>query len=125
MWDSFFTPRGVAILGASQTPTKLGYGAARNLVVSGYRGAIHFVNPRPGELFGRPFYPSVKDVPDPVDLAVILIPAESVSRGAGGMRAARDRRRHHRLGRFPGDRPIKARRWKCGCARSPVEIGSA
>lgn len=78
MWDSFFSPRGVAILGASQTPTKLGYGAARNLVVSGYRGAIHFVNPKPGELFGRPFYPSVEDVPDPVDLAVILIPAESV-----------------------------------------------
>jgi acetyltransferase len=78
MWESFFAPRGVVIIGASQTPTKLGYGAARNLVVSEYPGAIHFVNPKGGELFGRPIHARVAEVPDPVDLAVILIPAASV-----------------------------------------------
>jgi acetyltransferase len=78
MWDLFFAPRGVVIIGASQTPTKLGYGVARNLVVSEYPGAIHFVNPKGGELFARPIHRSVADVPDPVDLAVILIPAASV-----------------------------------------------
>jgi len=78
MWDSFFAPRGVVVIGASHTPTKLGYGAARNLVVSEYPGAIHFVNPKGGELFGRPIHPRIADVPDPVDLAVILIPAASV-----------------------------------------------
>src|SRR3990172_2725541 len=77
-WKAFFAPRWVAFIGASQTPTKLGYGAARNLVVSGYPGAIHFVNPHGGELFGRPMHAEVALVPDPVDLAIILIPAAAV-----------------------------------------------
>jgi len=93
MWDSFFAPRGVVVIGASHTPTKLGYGAARNLVVSEYPGAIHFVNPKGGELFGRPIHPRIADVPDPVDLAVILIPAAAVPEaleacGRRGIRAA-------------------------------------
>lgn len=78
MLDALLRPRGVAIIGASQNPTKLGYGAARNLVMSGYIGGIYFVNPRGGELFERPIYADVASVPDPVDLAVILIPAPAV-----------------------------------------------
>jgi acetyltransferase len=58
MMDAFFAPRGVVVVGASLNPSKLGYGAARNLVVSGYRGAIHFVNPHGGRLFDRPITPS-------------------------------------------------------------------
>lgn len=93
MLDSFFAPRGVAVIGVSHTATKLGYGAARNLVVSGYRGAIHFVNPHGGELFGRTIYTDVREVPDPVDLALILIPAAVVADaleacGQRGIRAA-------------------------------------
>lgn len=76
--ELFFSPRGVVIIGASLDPTKLGYGLSRNLVQSGYRGVIHFVNLRGGVLLGRPVYKSVKEVPDPVDLAVLLIPATSV-----------------------------------------------
>jgi len=71
----FFAPAGVAIVGASHDPTKLGYGLSRNLVQSGYRGAINLVNVRGGTLLGRPVYPSLEQVPDPVDLAVLLIPA--------------------------------------------------
>lgn len=78
MLDSLFAPRGVAVIGASQTPSKLGYGVARNLVMSGYTGALHFVNPSGGELFGRAMVRSVADVPDPVDLAMIIIPAAAV-----------------------------------------------
>jgi len=78
MLDTFFAPRGVVVIGASQTPTKLGYGAARNLVVSGYQGAIEFLNPHGGSLFGRPIRRRLADVPDPIDLAVILIPAQGV-----------------------------------------------
>lgn len=76
--DEFFAPRGVAVIGASQTPSKLGYAVARNLIISGYPGALHWVNPHGGELFGRPIYPDVASVPDPVDLAMILIPAAAV-----------------------------------------------
>lgn len=71
----FFSPQGVAIVGASHDPTKLGYGLSRNLVQSGYRGAIHFVNIRGGDLLGHPVYTQLAQVPDPVDLAVLLIPA--------------------------------------------------
>lgn len=74
----FFSPKGVAIVGASHDPTKLGFGLSRNLVQSNYRGAIHFVNIKGGELLGRPVYTSLMEVPEPVDLAVLLIPAISV-----------------------------------------------
>ena len=76
--EPFFSPAGVAVVGASHDPTKLGYGLSRNLVQSGYRGAIHFVNIHNGSLMGRPVYPNLAEVPDPVDLAVLLIPAAGI-----------------------------------------------
>jgi acetyl coenzyme A synthetase (ADP forming)-like protein len=90
--DPFFSPRGIAVIGASTDPNKLGYCLARNLVQCNYQGVIHFVNPKGGSLLGRPMYPSVLDLPDPVDMAVILIPAESVAKvlkecGQRGIRA--------------------------------------
>ena len=89
----FFDPQGVVVIGASQDPTKLGYGLATNLSRSGYQGAIHFVNLKGGSLLGKPIYQSVLDVPDPVDLAVVLIPAQYVipalrDCGKRGIRAA-------------------------------------
>jgi acetyl coenzyme A synthetase (ADP forming)-like protein len=75
----FFSPRGIALIGASSDATKLGYGLARNLVQCNYQGVIHFVNPKGGSLLGRPMYPSVMELPDPVDLAIILIPAPAVA----------------------------------------------
>jgi len=74
----FFSPKGVAVIGASLDPTKLGYGLSRNLVQSGYRGAIHFINIKGGTLMGLPVYTHVGEVPDPVDLAVLLIPAVAI-----------------------------------------------
>ncbi len=78
--DPFFCPRGIAVVGASTDPNKLGYGLARNLVQCNYQGVIHFVNPKGGSLLGRLMYPSVLELPDPVDMAVILIPAEGVAK---------------------------------------------
>jgi acetyl coenzyme A synthetase (ADP forming)-like protein len=77
--DAFFDPRGVAVVGASRDPHKLGYGVVRNLVEHHYRGAIYPVNPVAGEILGRPCYSSVAEVPDPVDLAVIVVPARAVT----------------------------------------------
>ncbi|MGD8773582.1 MAG: acetate--CoA ligase family protein [Gammaproteobacteria bacterium] len=71
----FFNPRGVVVVGASTSPEKLGYGAARNLVYSGYKGAIHFVSQKTGELFNRPLYTDLSQVPEPVDLAILIVPA--------------------------------------------------
>ncbi len=89
----FFNPAGVAVIGASQDPTKLGYGLANNLYRSGYKGAIHFVNLKGGSLLGKPIHRSILDVPDPVDLAAVLIPSKYVAQtlkecGERGIRAA-------------------------------------
>ena len=89
----FFHPTGIAVVGASHDPVKLGFGVARNLTQSRYPGAIHLVNPRGGTLMGRPVHRDIADVPAPVDLAVIVVPAAGVAGalnacGARGIHAA-------------------------------------
>jgi acetyltransferase len=74
MLDAFFNPRSVALVGASRDETKLGFAILRNVVESGYRGAVYPINPKADEVLGLKCYPSVLDVPDPIDLAVIVIP---------------------------------------------------
>jgi acyl-CoA synthetase (NDP forming) len=74
----FFTPLGVAVVGASTDPSKLGYRLAHNLVDCGYQGAVYFVNPKGGSLLGREMFRTIAEIPDPVDLAVLLIPAQAV-----------------------------------------------
>jgi len=69
----YFSPRGVVIIGASTSPEKSGYSAARNLVQSGYAGAIHFVSQKQGQIFGHPLYTNLGDVPEPVDLAESML----------------------------------------------------
>ena len=76
---AFVRPRGVVVVGVSSSPEKLGHGIARNLAQSGYTGAIHFVSTRGGELFGRPVHTDLAQVPDPVDLAVLAVPAAAMA----------------------------------------------
>jgi acetate---CoA ligase (ADP-forming) len=73
----FFRPVGVAIVGASRDPSKLSYGVVRNLVdpEHGYPGPIYPVNPKADAILGLPCYPDISAVPDPVDLAVLILPA--------------------------------------------------
>ena len=89
----FFKPQGVVVIGASTSPEKLGYGVARNLIQSGYQGAIHFVSQKPGELFGHPIYTDLNQVPDPVELAVLIVPPSATPKaieecGQRGIKAA-------------------------------------
>jgi len=73
--DAFFRPEGVALIGASRDPAKLGYAVLRNMIRHGYAGPVYPVNPNADEILGLRCYPSVLDVPDPVELAVIIAPA--------------------------------------------------
>ncbi len=75
--EAFIRPRGIAIVGASKTPGKLGHILATNILCSGYEGPVYLVNPAGGELEGHPVYPSVETIPDRFDLAVILVPADA------------------------------------------------
>ena len=76
----FFTPNGVAIIGASRDPGKLGYGLIRNLTDPDrcYPGPVYPVNPKADEVLGLKCYPDIAAVPDPVELAVLIIPAAMV-----------------------------------------------
>lgn len=78
MLEMFTEPRGVAVIGASTSPDKLGYQVLHNIIQYGYEGAIYPVNPTAPEILGHKAYPSVADCPDPIDLAVILVPNKAV-----------------------------------------------
>ena len=71
-----FYPRSIAVIGASASPNKVGYSILRNLL--SFPGDLYPVNPARKELFGRMTYSSVKDIPGPVDWAVIAVPARLV-----------------------------------------------
>ena len=71
---SFLRPKSIVVIGASTSPEKLGYGVARNLIQSRYPGAVHFVAQKQGELFGHPIFTDLDQIPDPVDLAILIVP---------------------------------------------------
>ncbi|MGO9572230.1 MAG: acetate--CoA ligase family protein [Desulfomonilaceae bacterium] len=73
--DIFFRPNSVAIIGASKR--NIGRFVVANLL-SGFKGGIYPVNRNYKEIEGIPCFPSVEDIPDRIDLAIILVPAASV-----------------------------------------------
>jgi acetyltransferase len=76
--DKFFYAHSVAVVGVSEDPDNLAQGIVNNLLEFGYQGKIFLVGRRPGAAFGLPIFPGLEDLPEPVDLAVILTPASSV-----------------------------------------------
>lgn len=76
--ERFFTPRSIAVIGASRNPIKLGYVLLDNLQRARYRGELYAVNPNPGRILGLPTYPSVLDLPETPDLAILTVPAAAV-----------------------------------------------
>ena len=73
-----FQPRAVAVLGASRDPARIGNRLVQALVTNRFQGPIYPVNPKATEVAGLRAYPSVGDVPGPVDLAIIAVPRDAV-----------------------------------------------
>ncbi len=71
-----FYPRAVAVVGASANPEKVGFMCLSNLLEAGFKGKIYPVNPSLSEVLGLRAYPSIAAIPDEVDLAIVVIPAE-------------------------------------------------
>jgi acetyl coenzyme A synthetase (ADP forming)-like protein len=71
-------PRTVAVVGASGRPDSIGHRTLRNLLAGGFAGPVYPVHPTAHHVCSVRAYPSVLDVPDVVDLAVILVPASEV-----------------------------------------------
>ena len=76
--DSFFRPRSVAVIGASSTPTKIGGVPVAYFKRLGFKGPIYPVNPQQNEIQELKAYPSVSAIGQPVDLAVVAVPAVGV-----------------------------------------------
>ncbi len=76
--ERFLHARSVAVIGASRRQDTIGQTMVRNLVLGDYQGRVYVVNPAAESVAGMPAYPSVADIPDHVDVAVVAVPADAV-----------------------------------------------
>ncbi len=76
--NRFFDAKSVVVVGVSASPLNLGRAMVVNLLEFGYAGTIYVVGPKGGSFLGHRIYPEVKDIPEPVELAAILVPAAVV-----------------------------------------------
>src|SRR3974377_1754524 len=72
----FFNPKSVAVVGASSDPKKPGNTPLRHMISMGYKGKLYPVNPREKGILGLPCYKSVSDIPEPVELCILMVAAE-------------------------------------------------
>ncbi|MDP3631365.1 MAG: acetate--CoA ligase family protein [Actinomycetota bacterium] len=79
MLEQLFSPRSVAVVGVSREEGRVGHYVFDNLLAAGFAGSVYPVNPKADEVHGHRCYASVKDLPAPVDLAVVVVPAKFVS----------------------------------------------
>lgn len=71
-----FNPGTIAVIGASNNSEKIGYSIMANIKESGYDGRVYPVNPKETEILGYPCFPSVREIGEAVDVAVISVPAQ-------------------------------------------------
>jgi acetyltransferase len=91
--DVFFSPKTVAVIGATENPGSVGRTLLWNLVTNPFGGTVYPVNPKRSNVLGIKAYPSVSEIPENVDLAVIVTPPPSVPAiirecGENGVRGA-------------------------------------
>ena len=77
--QALFAPRSVAVVGASTRPDSVGRAVFANLLLHGYKGVVYPVNPKATSILAVKAYASVLEIPDEVDLAVIIVPSRTVT----------------------------------------------
>lgn len=75
---NFFSPKSIAIVGASKSPFKLGNLVVKNLLNQGFKGEIFLVNKKGGDILGRKVYENLSQIKKQIDLVVLAIPADGV-----------------------------------------------
>ena len=75
--DAIFSPESVAIIGASNTPGKVGHDIFANILSGRYQGTLYPVNPKAKSILSVKAYPSITDIPDRVDLGIIILPPQA------------------------------------------------
>ncbi len=76
--DSLFAPKSVAVIGATERENSVGRTILWNLMRSPFGGTIYPINPKRSNVLGIPAYKSIKDLPEKIDVAVIVTPAQTV-----------------------------------------------
>ena len=72
--DAIFSPKSVAVVGASSTPGKVGHDIFVNILRGGYRGTLYPVNPKAHSIACVKSYPAITEIPDSIDLSMIILP---------------------------------------------------
>ena len=72
--DAIFSPQSVAVIGASTTPGKVGHDIFENILKGEYQGTLYPVNPNAKSILSVKAYPSILDIPDDIDLSMIIVP---------------------------------------------------
>jgi acetyltransferase len=91
--DAIFSPNSVAVIGASTSPGKVGHDIFANILRGGYKGTLYPVNPSAYSVLSVKAHPSITDISDPIDLAIIILPPkptlrtveESLEKGVKGI----------------------------------------
>jgi acetyl coenzyme A synthetase (ADP forming)-like protein len=76
--DPVFSPRSIAVIGASRRRDSIGFALLHNLIANQFSGALYPVNPGAQAIHSLKCYPNIGAIPDPIDLAVILVPRDKV-----------------------------------------------
>jgi acetyltransferase len=76
--EQLIAPRSLVAIGASARPGSVGAAVTRNLLAGGFKGDLHLVNIKGGEIEGHPLLHSLAELPAPADLAIIMTPAGTV-----------------------------------------------
>ncbi len=76
--QSIMAPTSVAVVGATNRRGSVGLAVFRNILDSGYQGVLYPVNPKAKSIQGVKAYPSLTDIPDPIDMAVLVVPSKAV-----------------------------------------------
>ncbi|MFH2218972.1 MAG: acetate--CoA ligase alpha subunit [Pseudomonadota bacterium] len=76
--EYIINPKSIAVVGASNRSGSVGLAVFKNLLYAGYKGVLYPVNPKSRSILGVKAYPKLEDIPDEVDLAVVIVPAERV-----------------------------------------------
>lgn len=77
---AIMNPRSIAVVGATNRPGSVGRAVFSNILSGGYQGVLYPVNPNSRSVLSVKAYPSLGHIPDQVDLAVIIVPAQSVTK---------------------------------------------
>jgi len=75
---ALFAPKTVAVIGASAAPGKVGHTVVANMLEAGYKGTLIPVNPKADEILGLPVTKKIEDLPEGLDMAVIVVPVAAV-----------------------------------------------